>query len=172
MSGRDRLAQVEGMTGPAVDWKAAIDALPRKARTPTRIRMGRVTSYRHTVVPGKLEGCEIQRIWKTPRGRWQAYIWGWAVPVPLDARTVMPPLLGYPVYGPEAARAARSRGVRYSQYIRRRQAPLRASHWRKHLLREGEQRLVTHAKAVLAARPPVMGRIMLMPGLGLRIVRA
>jgi hypothetical protein len=56
-----------------------------------------------------LPGCEIQRLLPREKGQKlpKALIWGWPSPVPLNARTEMPPLPRRPVYGPAAREEAR-----------------------------------------------------------------
>jgi len=51
--------------------------------------------------PAKLGTLEIQRVLPaTGRGPRLALVWGWPTPIPMNARTELPPERGKPVYGP------------------------------------------------------------------------
>src|SRR5215831_35666 len=53
--------------------------------------------------PAKLGTLEIQRVLpKTSRGPQLVLVWGWPTPIPMNARTELPPLPRKPVYGPAA----------------------------------------------------------------------
>src|SRR5215467_626739 len=59
--------------------------------------------------PAKLGTLEIQRMIlpKSGRGAAKALVRGWPTPVPMNARTELPPLPRKPVYGPAARKEAR-----------------------------------------------------------------
>src|SRR5215831_12269557 len=60
-------------------------------------------------IPGILPGVEVQKVLPREKGQQgpRALIWGWPTPIPLKARTEMPPVPGHPVYGPAAKSEAR-----------------------------------------------------------------
>jgi len=58
--------------------------------------------------PAKLGTLEIQRVLPaTGRGSPLVLVWGWPTPIPMNARTELPPERGKPVYGPAAREEAR-----------------------------------------------------------------
>src|SRR5215469_7145750 len=58
--------------------------------------------------PAKLGTLDIQRVLpKTGRGSPLVLVWGWPTPIPMNARTELPPERGKPVYGPAAREEAR-----------------------------------------------------------------
>src|SRR5262249_27346902 len=66
--------------------------------------------------PAKLGTLEIQRILpKSGRGPAKALVPGWPTPIPMNARTELPPLPRKPVYGP----AAREEALRLKREAKR-----------------------------------------------------
>src|SRR5215470_69175 len=94
--------------------------------------------------PAKLGTLEIQRILpKSGRGPAKALVRGWPTPIPMNARTELPPLPRKPVYGPAAReevrrilREARREGINLGPYskisllkVSRGERPLSYSVW-------------------------------------------
>ena len=70
---------------------------------PRNLKRGRPT-LRVPRFPAKLGTLEIQRMIlpKSGRGPGKALVWGWPTPIPMNARTELPPLPRKPVYGSAA----------------------------------------------------------------------
>ena len=76
--------------------------------------------------PAKLGTLEIQRILpKSGRGPAKALVRGWPTPIPMNARTELPPLPRKPVYGPAAReevrrilRDAKREGINFGWFTR------------------------------------------------------
>ena len=104
---------------------------------------------------GMLGTLEIQRILpKSGRGPAKALVRGWPTPIPMNARTELPPLPRKPVYGPDARtevrrilREAKREGINVGPYskisllkVSRGEGPLSYSVW------EGAQAYVRRAR--------------------------
>jgi len=76
--------------------------------------------------PAKLGTLEIQRVLPaTGRGSPLVLVWGWPTPIPMNARTELPPERGQPVYGPAAReevrrlmREAKREGINFGWFTR------------------------------------------------------
>src|SRR5262249_13193136 len=74
----------------------------------------------------KLGTLEIQRVLPaTGRGSPLVLVWGWPTPIPMNARTELPPERGQPVYGPAAReevrrlmREAKREGINFGCFTR------------------------------------------------------
>src|SRR5215470_8388739 len=64
---------------------------------------------RVSLTGGLLSGCDVQRLLRREKGQRlpKAHVWLWPTPIPLKARTQLPPLPHKPVYGPATRDEAR-----------------------------------------------------------------
>src|SRR5215813_14186133 len=93
---------------------------------PRNLKRGRPT-LRVPRFPAKLGTLEIQRMIlpKSGRGPGKALVWGWPTPIPMNARTELPPLPRKPVYGSAARdevrrilREAKREGINFGWFTK------------------------------------------------------
>lgn len=119
---------------------------------------------------GRLEGCYVYEIVPKSNGKLLfARIIGWQTLVPLHARTVLPPLKHWPVYGPAAKRWAHSIPPKirkpWEHSVNCGKSPLSLSRYE----RREKDLLRYRAKKARESQPQPLARIELKDGL--RIVR-